>query len=412
VTPVEVSAEAARRFLVARHLLAPPRSVEGGQEAVLEVFRRLGSIQFDPLSVAGRNHDLVLHARVAGYEPAWCEELLYARRELFEAYNKGLSLLPTSELPWYRVSWTLSAARHENGILSENAEVAAGILERIRAEGPLSTLAFERGPVVDWWWAPTNVARAVLEAYSVSGVLGLSRREGNRRVYDLMERLFPAELLALEVPLREQLMHKLLSRFRAHGLLGKSGSGELWLGLGKARPDPDRPGHPSRIEMRGELVETGELVPVDVEGVRGERYVLREEVSLLASPPEPTTSVAFLAPLDPFMWDRELLRPLFGFDYIWEVYVPEAKRRWGYYVLPILYRDRLVGRIEPRIDRAGGRVQILNVWWEDGFDPRRADGFVDAMRAALRAYLAFAGATRVDWAPHSGKEKRLFLARP
>jgi uncharacterized protein YcaQ len=112
------------------------------------------------------------------------------------------------------------------------------------------------------------------------------------------------------------------------------------------------------------------------------------------------------------MWDRELLRPLFGFDYIWEVYVPEAKRRWGYYVLPILFGDRLVGRFEPRIDRAGGRLQVLNVWWEDGFDPRKADGFVDAMRAALRAYLGFAGATRIEWAAHLGKEKRLFLTRP
>jgi hypothetical protein len=409
---VEVSADAARRFLVARHLLAPPRSVEGGPEAVLEVFRRLGSIQFDPLSVAGRNHDLVLHARVADYDPAWCEELLYVRRELFEAYNKGLSLLPVSELPWYAVSWQFNAPRFEQGILAENADVATKILERIRVEGPLSTLDFERGPTVDWWWAPTNVTRAVLEAYSVSGVLGLSRRDGNRRVYDLMERLFPAELLTQKVPISEQYRHKLLSRFRAHGLLGKTGSGELWIGLGKAKPDPDRPGHPGRVALRDELVESGELVPVDVEGVRGERFVLGEEVELLEAPPEPTASVSFLAPLDPLVWDRDLLRSLYDFDYVWEVYVPEVKRRWGYYVLPILFRDRLVGRIEPRIDRAGRRVQVLGAWWEDGFDPRRAEGFVDAMRAALHAYLGFAGATRIDWAPHLAKEKRLFLTRP
>jgi uncharacterized protein YcaQ len=81
-------------------------------------------------------------------------------------------------------------------------------------------------------------------------------------------------------------------------------------------------------------------------------------------------------------------------------------------VLPILFRDRLVGRFEPRIDRAGGRVQVLGVWWENGFEPRRADGFVEAMRAALSAYLGFAGATRIDWGAHLGKEKRLFLARP
>ena len=93
VLPVEVTAEDARRFLVAHHMLAPARSVEGGTDGVLEIFRRLGSIQFDPIPVAGRSHDLVLHARVAGYEPAWCD-LLYERREIFEAYNKGLSFVP------------------------------------------------------------------------------------------------------------------------------------------------------------------------------------------------------------------------------------------------------------------------------------------------------------------------------
>jgi hypothetical protein len=408
--PSRVEEEAARRFLAARHLLAPARSLEGGPEAVLEVFRRLGSIQFDPLSVAGRNHDLVLHARVAGYDRAWCEELLYRRRELFEAHNKGLSLLPTSELPWFRVSWRWSVRAPR--ILAENAEVAEQVLERIRAEGPLSTLDFERGPAVDWFWAPTNVVRAVLEAYSVSGVLGLARREGNRRYYDLTERLFPADLLTREVPLRDQLRHKLLSRYRAHGLLGTSGSAELWLGIGRARPSPDQAERPSRLELHEELVAAGELVPVTVEGVRGRRFVLRDELELLEAPPEPPASVAFLAPLDPLVWDRDLIRALYGFDYVWEVYVPERKRRWGYYVLPILFRDRLVGRIEPRIDGAGGRVRVLGVWWEDGFEPRRADGFVEAMRAALRAYLGFAGASRLEWAPHLDREKRLYRTRP
>jgi hypothetical protein len=405
---VKVDRDAARRFLAARHLLAPARSLTGGPEAVLEAFRRLGSIQFDPLSVAGRNHDLVLHARVADYDPAWCEELLYGRRELFEAYNKGLSLLPTSELPWFSVSWKLNAPRFADGILTEQADVASLVLERIDAEGPLSTLDFERGPAVDWFWAPTTVARAVLEAYAVSGVLGLARREGNRRYYDRVERLFPADLLARDVPVREQVKHKLLSRYRAHGLLGRTGSAELWIGAGWSK----RPGLPTRGELRDELVEEGELVPVEVEGIRGDRFVLRDEAELLAAPPEPPASVALLAPLDPLVWDRDFLRSLYDFDYIWEVYVPEAKRRWGYYVLPVFFRDRLVGRIEPRIDRAGARVEVLGLWWEDGFLPRRADGFVEAMRAALRAYLGFAGAARLEWAPHLGAAKRLFLSRP
>ena len=376
---------------------------------MLEVFRRLGSIQFDPIAVAGRSHDLVLHARVADYDPGWCD-LLYERREIFEAYNKGLSFVPASEFPWFRGI----TSRSPQQTLAENAEVAERVLERVRAEGPLSALDFEaeRGPTTDWFGMPTNAVRAVLEAYTFTSVLGLARRDGNRRYYDLLERLLPADVLAREVPLREQLRHKLLSRYRAHGLLGAGGGGDVFGGLGPAKPDARRPDLPGRHALRDELVARGDIVPVDVEGVRGKRLVVREEVELLEAPPEPPPSVAFISPFDALIWDRPLLGSLFGFDYVWELFLPPAKRRWGWYVLPISFRDRLVGRIEPRIDRAEARVQVLDVWWEEGFAPRRADGFVDAMRDALRAYLRFGAATRVEWAPHLGTEKRLFLTRP
>jgi uncharacterized protein len=406
---MRIAAEAARRFLVARHRLAPARSLEGGPDAVLEVFRKLGSVQFDPLAVAGRSHDLVLHARVADYDPGWCD-LLYERREIFEAYNKGLSLVPVSEFAWFRGVLSGNAAR----VLAANPGVAERALERIRADGPLSALDFERerGTTTDWFGMPTNTVRAVLEAYAVTGVLGLARRDGNRRYYDLLERLLPQEVLACKVALKEQLRHKLLSRYRAHGLLGATGGEDTFGGLGVAKPDPQRPDHPGRNIMREELVELGELLPVEVEDVRGKRFVIREDVELLKTPPEPPPSVAFLPPFDPLVWDRGLLGSLFDFEYVWELFLPPARRRWGWYVLPIVFRDRFVGRIEPRIDRAEARVQVLDVWWEDGFAPRRAEGFVDAMREALRAYLRFAGARRLEWASHLGPEKRLFLTRP
>ncbi|MGH3084136.1 MAG: DNA glycosylase AlkZ-like family protein [Gaiellaceae bacterium] len=406
---MEVTAEAARRFLVAHHLLAPARSLEGGPDAVLGIFRRLGSIQFDPIAVAGRSHDLVLHARVADYEPAWCD-LLFERREIFEAYNKGLSLVPMDDLPWFRVGRKARA----QSIIDENAEAAGRVLDRIRAEGPLSSFDFQpqSGPTTDWFGVPTNTVRAVLEAYSVTGVLGLARREGNRRYYDLLERLVPKKALAPEIPFRDQLRYKLLSRYRAHGLLGVAGAGDVFSGIGPAKPDPRYPDYPGRNALREELVELGELIPVAVEGVSGKRFVVRDEVALVESPPEPPPSVAFLSPFDALVWDRKLLGSLFGFDYVWDLFHPPAKRRWGYYVLPIVFRDRLVGRIEPRIDRAEGRVRVLGLWWEDGFTPRRVDGFVDAMRAALRAYLDFAAASRLEWARHLGREKRLLTTRP
>ena len=406
---MKVTAEAARRFLVARHFLAPARSLTGGQAGVLDVFRKLGSLQFDPIAVAGRSHDLALQARVADYDPAWCEQL-YEQRKIFEAYNKGLSLVPVTEFPWFRGFLSQRMLR----LLAENAEVAERVLERVRAEGPLSSGDFERetGTTTDWFGAPTNTVRAVLEAYTVTGVLGLARREGNRRYYDLLERLLPADVLAQDVPLLEQIRHKMLSRYRAHGLLGASPGGDIYYGLGPAKPDERVPGYPGRNALRGELIERGDLFPVDVEGVRGKRFVLREEVGLLEAPPEPPPSVAFLPPFDPLIWDRPLLGSLFDFDYVWELFHPPAKRRWGWYVLPISFRDRFVGRIEPRIERDEASVQIVNVWWEHGFAPKRAAGFVDAMRDALRAYLRFAGADRLEWPVHLGTEKRLFTARP
>ena len=372
---------------------------------MLEVFHKLGSIQFDPLAVAGRNHDLVLHARVADYDPGWCD-LLYERRKIFEAYNKGLSLVPVSEFAWFRGILSRNSPR----VLAENAEVAERVLARIRAEGPLSTLDFERerGPTTDWFGMPTNAVRAVLEAGAVTGVLGLARRDGNRRYYDVLERLLPANVLAHKLPLTEQLRHKLLSRYRAHGLLGVGG-GDIFGGLGPAKPDSRWPEYPGRTALREELVELGELVPVEVEGMRGKRFVIKENVGLLQAPPEPSPSVAFLPPFDPLVWDRGLLGSVFDFEYVWELFVPPAKRRWGWYVLPIVFRDRFVGRIEPRIDRAEARVHVLDLWWEEGFAPRRAAGFVDAMRDALRAYLRFAGASQLEWAPHLGTEKQLFL---
>ena len=396
-TELLISREAARRFLVRRHLLAPPRSLPAEPASVKTVVERLGSLQFDPLEIAGRNHDLVLLARIAGYRRAWTEALLYQERWLYEAYNKGLSLLPTAELPYYRVGWDRKRIDHGAEAFVEHADLVAELLDRIRRDGPLSSTDLEPRAAIGWYWRPTNQVRAILEALAEAGVLGLARREGNRRVYDLAERLFPAGLLAERPSEEEQRRHKLLSRFRAHGLLrGSGGQAEIWLGTDRTAKDRNR--------RRDDLIETGTLVPVEVEGIRGLRHVLGEEVGVLeeavravAAGESAGDGVAFLAPLDPLAWDRDLLRSLFDFDYVWEVYVPAAKRRWGYYVMPILFGDRLVGRIEPRIERATGALRILGLWWEQGFDPMATAGFVEGFVDAVDAHQSFGGADRVLW---------------
>jgi uncharacterized protein len=409
-TPLQADAATARRFLVMRHLLTPPRALPAEPDSVRTVVRRLGSLQFDPLDVTGRNHDLVLAARIAGYRRAWTDDLLYRERWLYEAYNKGLSLLPTAELPMYRIGWDLERDGHDGAAFAEHEALVTELLDRIRRDGPLSATDVEPRQTIDWYWRPTNQVRALLEALAEAGILALARREGNRRVYDLTERLFPADLLAERRTEEEQRRHKLLSRYRAHGLLGASGGqSEVWLGTGPTAAD--------RYRRRDALVAEGELIPVDVEGLRGLRLILAGEVDILDTAARSVaaegrvddgtaTGVAFIAPLDPFAWDRDLLRSLFAFDYVWEVYVPAAKRRWGYYVLPVLWGDRLVGRIEPRFDRKAKALRVMALWWEEGFDPITSPGFADALVDALRAHARFGDVSRVVW-PRSAAARAL-----
>jgi uncharacterized protein YcaQ len=420
--PRHISARAARRYLVHHHLLAPPRALPAEPGSIMQVVARLGSLQFDPLEVAGRNHDLVLLARIAGYRREWTDELLYRDRVLYETYNKMLSLVPTAELPYYRITWDRVRALHEQGSFDEHAPLVEELLDRIRSGGPLSSTDLEPRPAIDWYWRPTNPVRALLEALAEAGVIAIQRREGNRRVYDLTERLFPEALLAERPSERAQRLHTLRSRYRANGLLGATGESSLWVGVASSAPH--------RSELRAELEARGDIVPVTVEGLRGHRYVpagslplldvAEAEVTAEGDPAHPwavgrpgglAPGVVLLAPLDPLAWERDLLLRLYGFDYRWEVYVPVHKRRWGYYVLPLLYGDRIVGRIEPRIDRKARALRVIDVWWEDGFDPmdEAHGGFMDAFADALLAHATFANADRV-LLPRTARHRALSAA--
>ena len=393
---IALTKEHARRFLVRRHLLDPPRALPARADSVLAVVQKLGSLQFDPLESPGaRNHDLVLHARIRGYRRPWCDRWLYglpAERRLFEAYNKSLNILPIAELPYYRLAWERAATRYEKGIFSDRAGAVRTVLERLRAEGALSSASFkEMGAAVDWHWAKTAEGRAVLEALFEAGQVAITKRSGSRRTYDLVDRLFPPELLARRVPFEAAMRHRLLSRYRGVGLMGAGAAPELTHGSGTAA---------ERAEILAGLVADGTLLPVEVEGVRGPRYILSEERPTLDATALPARArkpraVSFIAPLDPLLWDRRLLRSVFEFDYIWEVYVPEAKRRHGYYVLPILFGDRLVGRIEPRFDRKQASLEILGIAFEPGFALREEPSFLDALAAALEALRRFVGGDRL-----------------
>jgi uncharacterized protein YcaQ len=400
--PRPISVDHARRFLVRRHLLDPPRALPARPASVLRVVERLGSLQFDPLEVPGaRNHDLVLHARIPGYRREWCDRWLYgprSSRRLIELYNKALNILPIEELPWYRLAWARAAPYYAD-FLREHGELADRIRTHIRDEGPVSTAAFsDVDHVINWWWdtnttPSTRAARAVLEAMFVSGEIGIARREGSRRFYDLIERLVRPDLLATPPATEsEALRHRVLSRFRAVGLAATTGNAELvWGAAGKVAE--------RKVIVAG-LLDDEVVVPVQVDGFRETRLVLAEELPILGAAARPSRrppSVAFIAPLDPLAWDRLMLRDLFGFSYLWEVYTPAAKRRHGYYVLPLLFGDRFVGRIEPRCERKTRTLHILGIWFEPRFEPMAEPHFAEALRDALRVYRSFVGADAMVW---------------
>lgn len=360
----------------------------------------LGSLQFDPLEAPGaRNHDLVLHARIAGYRRALCDRLLYPqqtddKRRLFEAYNKALNLLPIDELPWHRFAWKRADAGHAGQLVRAHARLAKRILDRIKAEGPLAPSAFEASEgntkIDGYWGTPTSLTRHVLDALFMTGRVAIAHREGNKRTYDLAEKLIDGEVLARRVSDDEAKQHRLLSRHRGVGLMGARGAPELVNGIAPA---------PERKRLLAKLIDRGVLLEVEVERVRGVRHVIATERDILDASKRASRrppSVTFLAPLDPLMWDRDFVRELFAFDYKWEVYTPEHQRKHGYYVLPVLFGDRLVARIEPRFDRARKELLIADLWLQPGFDLNEP-GFADATSEALRAYAKFVGADRTTF---------------
>jgi uncharacterized protein YcaQ len=398
---LELTAAEARRFLVRRHFLDPPRALPGRAESVLRVVRELGSVQFDPLEVTGaRNDDLVLAARIRNYRRAWMERWLYGpaeERQLFEAYNKSLNVLPIEELPVHRVDWARAQQQAQwlghqetaRKFLVKHADIAQTILDTLDRRGPLPGSAFiERGAArLRWGWGEVSVPRAVLYALFRTGQIGIARRQRNVRVYDRTERLFPKALLRQRLPAGEVQRHQLLSRFRGVGLLGLRAGGEVWSGTVPAK---------ERGRLTEAMVEDGTLLRVGVAGLRDERFMLSTDARFLGAGGRAQAEVALLAPLDPFVWDRELLRQLFDFDYVWEVYVPAKARKHGYYVLPMLYGEALVGRIEPRIDRKAGVLRVPAPRLERRMRRTERLDFEGALDRALLAHQQLAGAQRTE----------------
>jgi uncharacterized protein YcaQ len=379
----------ARRFLLAHQRLWPPRQLEG-KAGIVDFVRHAGCIQFDPIDVVGRNPDLVLQSRVAAYRPHLLEELLYADRHLVDGWDKMACIHLTADRPYFARHRALMHRQY--GDPSNPAmQIAPAVLQAIRERGPLWSNDLEHTGTIDWSWGQkSRLSRASLDTLYAMGEVGIHHRVGARRVFDLAERLLPAELLSAPDPNASDEAYQdwhVLRRVGGIGLANPSAA-DYWLAILGVKGQVRR-------AVLARLVERGDLLAVAVEDVPDRTFFVRtaDLPTLEAAQAEraPAPQAAILAPLDNLLWDRALLRWVFDFDYTWEVYKPAAQRRYGYYVLPVLFGDRFVARFEPAFDKKRRELTIKNWWWEEGV---QADG---AMQAALdRCFQAFRDYLEVD----------------
>jgi uncharacterized protein YcaQ len=398
----------ARRFLLAHQRLLPPRRLEGA-DGVVDLFRHLGCIQFDPIDIVGRNPDLVLQSRVADYRPAVLEGLMYGERRLYVGWDKMAAIVQSEDWP--------SFARHRARMVEQHGKpetaemkLAPFVLDEIRKRGPLSSRDIEHDATVDWWWGrKKRLVGASLEILSAMGILLVHHRARSIRYFDLVERILPPETLNAPDahPADEDYEDwHVVRRIGSLGLAPADGAPEYWGAIMGVK------GTAARAAVLSRLAERGDVVPVAVDGVPKRVFFLRaSDLSTLEAAGESSTaSVAvaaatFIAPLDNVTWDRELLRQVFNFDYCWEIYKPKEKRAYGYYVLPVLYDDRFIARVEPIVDKKARVLTIAGWWWEKGVRPNAA--MRDALRTCAAEFAAYLGADRVRVSNTVAEDKKL-----
>jgi uncharacterized protein YcaQ len=381
-TPVmRLSHEEARRFLALYHFR--PTDIAGALE-------RLGTVQYDPLNPLGRNPDLVLQARVPGYRVDDWQEMAYGQRVMYDAWDKQACLVPVEDWPMRALIRERYRPYHDREILQADAEGAAAVLAAIREQGPLSPLEFEDrsrvSEMIHSWYGQTRVKRLMRSLWAC-GQLVTHHRKNGRHYYDLPERVIPAQHYQAQPLLDEEAFHRWIvrRRFQAAGLLRPNSDAAIWSGCG------------SRVQCTRavmELAEAGQLVPVQV-GERAEKawtYYMPASALELLDAPEPEPRLLFLGPLDSLLWDRKATLHLFNFDYVWEVYKPLEQRRWGYYVLPVFYKDRFVARMDARLENKTWNVSRW--WWEPDVTPDAE--MLAALRLAAQNFRYYLNAAAVN----------------
>ena len=386
-----ISRDHAKRFIFTKQgLLGKHRFI--GKEGAYQYVRQAGCIQYDPVDVCGKNAELTLQSRVKGFTRQMLADLLYKDRKLVDYSDKELSIWPREDWPYF-ADYRKRSMEHGQGFKGI-PELEERAVSYIRENGPVSSDTLPIDGTVFWhssmhwsgnWQKESKAARSVLEQLYTDGILLIHHKNGSRKFYDLAENYFDDALLQAENPCTDQaafLRWRILRRIGAVGLLWNRRS-DAWLGIDMTTEQ--------RNKAFSELETAGTVIPVQVEGIRTSFYMLTEDALLMEAvrkdEADTKARLEFLAPLDPMLLDRKLIEAIWDYQYSWEIYTPVEKRKYGYYVLPMVYGQSLIGRIEAIADRKTSTLDIRNVWYEPGV--RQTKKLADMLDRSIRRLAKF-----------------------
>lgn len=388
-TPIPVTNVQARRLFLERQGLSAPPRVQLSHDGLRDMIRDLGFVQVDSINTVARAHHMILFARNQTYRPAQLTHLLEVERALFEHWTHDASIIPVEFFPYWRFRFQRDKAallarwrkaRHEGF-----EEIFDAILGQVTRDGPTMArdVGSKRKTGRGWWdWHPEKTA---LEFHWRTGNLAIAAREGFQKVYDITENVIPDDhrnARVNEPDFVDWACHSALTR------LGIATSGEIaaFWDLVTAK---------EAAAWCQNAFATGELVEVQVasaeEGKSTKAYAFPDIEARLRATPNPPERVRVLSPFDPLIRDRKRCLRLFGFDYRIEIFVPEAKRQYGYYVFPLLESDRFIGRIDMKEQK--GELIVTGLWLEPGV--KMGKGRVAALEAELDRQRRFVGASGV-----------------
>ena len=354
-----ISLSNARRFvlrkqgLLGAHAFCGLRGIEG-------FVRQAGCVQYDPIDVCGKSPELTLHSRVKGFSLPLLTRALYDKRTLIEYWDKNMAIVSREDWPLFARTRAASAAPTLRSF-AQVEQAAPAVRAHLLQNGASFSHELPLSGRADWYWSATTVARATLEALYFRGELCVHHRQGTQKAYDLAARLLPESLLSAPDPYADADSYHaafVKRRIGATGLLWNKPSDAL-LGIHGLTAA-------ARARAFAALEARGEIAPVQVAGIGAPLYLQSADLPVLeatrAARFAPRTEV--IAPLDSFLWDRRLVEALFGLRYRWEIYTPAAQREYGYYVLPLLQGEHMIGRVEPVRDAKSGCLRVRNLWLE------------------------------------------------